>query len=77
MVIAKEAGERVAMRQDVCVGSPDLSDRSRNRPARTVGFSNPAALRLVIRGLLYRLLIICAHLQRHSVIAVTYCHWPI
>lgn len=37
-------------------------------PAHTVGFSSPAALRPTICGLLYRLLIICAHLQRHSAI---------
>lgn len=37
-------------------------------PAHTVGSSSPAALWPTICSLLYRLLIICAHLQRHSAI---------
>lgn len=44
-----------------------LSDRSWYRPT-PVGFSSSVALRPTICGLLYRLLIICAHLQRHSAI---------
>lgn len=37
-------------------------------PAHTVGSSSPAALWPTICSLLYRLLIICAHLQRHLAI---------
>jgi len=65
MVIATRP-RRVAVRQDVCVGS--RLKWSLVVSAHTVGFSSPAALRSTICSLLYRLLIICAHLQRHSAI---------
>lgn len=52
-------------RQDVCVGSQGLSDRPWST-AHTVPLA-PAALWPVIRALLYRLLIISAHLQRHGI----------